>query len=122
MEKDRMENLDRILASEESLLPSSGFVAAVMERVREEAIAPKPITFPWKRVLPAMLIVAAALTWCMVQLLHMAVATPPNLSGVHLNALEAQAAKSAGWAIAALTVSLLSWILARRMVGRDSLV
>ena len=40
--------LDRILTAEEELVPSSGFVASVMERVREEAAAPEPIPFPWK--------------------------------------------------------------------------
>ena len=29
--------IDRILAAEEELIPSSGFLAATMERVREEA-------------------------------------------------------------------------------------
>jgi hypothetical protein len=34
---------------EEELLPSSGFVASVMDRVRQEAALPAPIPFPWKR-------------------------------------------------------------------------
>ncbi len=45
------EDLDRILASEEPLVPSSGFVAAVMEQVHEAAAAPPPLPFPWRRFL-----------------------------------------------------------------------
>jgi hypothetical protein len=41
--------LDRILSSEEPLTPSSGFAAAVMERVHEAAIEPPPLPFPWTR-------------------------------------------------------------------------
>ena len=39
--------INRILTAEEELIPSSGFLAATMERVREEAAMPKPIPFPW---------------------------------------------------------------------------
>jgi len=35
-----------------------GFLASVMDRVREEAAAPPPIPFPWKRALPGMALVA----------------------------------------------------------------
>ena len=43
------EDLDRILASEEPLVPSSGFAAAVMEQVHAAASAPPPLPFPWRR-------------------------------------------------------------------------
>ena len=58
--------LDRILTAEEELVPSSGFVASVMERVREEAAAPEPIPFPWKRVVPAQWLqsVGGVVWWC----------------------------------------------------------
>lgn len=123
-ESNRMEKLDRILASEEEIAPSSGFAASVMERVREEAVAPQPIPFPWKRVLPALVIVAVGLAWCLLQMVRMALAAPLNLSGavVHLSLFQAQSAKTAGWVVAALGISLLSWLLARRLVGRGEMV
>lgn len=123
-ESGRMENLDRILASEEELVPSSGFAASVMERVREENAIPEPIPFPWKRALPAMLIVAVGLVLCLVELLRMAMAAPVSSNGTtaHFTAFQAQSVKTVGWAVAALGVSLLSWLLARRMVGRDGAV
>ncbi|HEV7506647.1 MAG TPA: hypothetical protein VGS07_17265 [Thermoanaerobaculia bacterium] len=48
------DDLDRILASEEPLLPSSGFAALVMEQVRETAAPLPPIPFPWRRFLLAL--------------------------------------------------------------------
>jgi len=53
-----MEYFDHVLSAEEKIVPSSGFTRAVMEAVHREASAPMPIPFPWKRVLPAMLLVA----------------------------------------------------------------
>jgi len=45
------EELDRVLSEEADIVPSSGFVAAVMEAVTTEATAP-PLPFPWKRAWP----------------------------------------------------------------------
>ena len=53
--------IDRILATEEDLVPSSGFLASVMERVHDEAAAPAPIPFPWKRAIPGMLLAVGVL-------------------------------------------------------------
>ncbi|HEY2291782.1 MAG TPA: hypothetical protein VGM86_13870 [Thermoanaerobaculia bacterium] len=53
------DDLDRILASEEPLIPSSGFAAATMERVRESASAPPPLPFPWHRFLLGLLVMLA---------------------------------------------------------------
>ena len=43
------DDLDRILVSEESITPSGGFLASVMEAVRECRRYEIPIPFPWKR-------------------------------------------------------------------------
>ena len=47
-------DFDRILSSEEPIVPSSGFADAVMQAVRREAAAPPPISFPWKYALPGL--------------------------------------------------------------------
>ena len=44
-----MDDFDRILSSEDTLEPSSGFENRVMEAVREAAAAPPPLPFPWGR-------------------------------------------------------------------------
>ncbi len=70
MEPVKQENLDSILGTEEELAPSSGFVSAVMERVREEAAAPKPIPFPWKRVMPGAVVAIGGLLWIGVEVVR----------------------------------------------------
>jgi len=44
----RHDYLDRILYEEQQIMPSSAFVASVMDAVRREKMAPPPIPFPWK--------------------------------------------------------------------------
>jgi hypothetical protein len=46
------DNLDRILLEQDTLLPSSGFAASLMDTIQQQAAAPPPIPFPWKRALP----------------------------------------------------------------------
>ncbi len=56
------EDLDRVLASEPDIVPSSGFVEAVMDTVTAEATTP-PLTFPWKRAWPLAAAFPALLVW-----------------------------------------------------------
>lgn len=121
------ENLDRILAGEEEIAPSSGFVSAVMERVREEAAAPAPIPFPWKRVVPGAVLALGGVVWIGVQLARQGLTHMPDMvSPVQLLAHVPQqmtgTLEDAGWVAAALGVSLLSWLLARRMIGSRGLI
>src|SRR5262245_60397635 len=57
------DRLERILSAEDSLEPSSGFAASVMDAVRVQAHEPPPLRFPWPRFavgLVACLTLAAA--------------------------------------------------------------
>ena len=54
MNADTPDELDRILSQCETIVPSSGFTARVMEAVEQEALAPPPIAFPWKRAVPGL--------------------------------------------------------------------
>jgi hypothetical protein len=56
------EEMDRVLSDEPDIVPSSGFVAAVMEVVTTEAVSP-PLPFPWKRAWPLAAGFAALLMW-----------------------------------------------------------
>jgi hypothetical protein len=56
------EDLERVLADESDVVPSSGFVASVMDAVNAEAMAP-PLPFPWKRAWPLAAGFAALLLW-----------------------------------------------------------
>lgn len=118
------DDLDAILASEADLVPSSGFLAAVMERVEGEAIAPPPIPFPWKRMLPGMVIAAAVLGWALVEFLRSILASEADSSAtvIVLPHLALPLQRQAGWIAAALLVSLASWFLSRRLAGRSGLL
>jgi hypothetical protein len=45
------DELERLLASNDPLEPSSGFAAGVMAQVRRQAAEPPPLPFPWLRFL-----------------------------------------------------------------------
>jgi hypothetical protein len=64
--------IDRTLSQRDEILPSSGFVLSVMDAVRQEAAAPAPIPFPWKRALPFVVLGAAALALMVVAVVGMA--------------------------------------------------
>jgi hypothetical protein len=80
---------DSVAAHAESIEPSSGFAAAVMERVREEAAAAAalgPIGFPWRRAVPGI---------CMVLLAIAVSATLLTMGGIAVMHLASRAAFSA---------------------------
>ena len=111
------ERIDDILSKEEQLVPSSGFVSAVMERVRQEAAAPSPMPFPWKRAVPGFILAAGVFGWAAVEFarsLRMESAAIP-LPQLHLAPVAAQPLQQAGWVIAALAFSIGSWLLSRRL-------
>ena len=115
------DRIDEILGNEPELVPSSGFAASVMERVREEAAAPAPIPFPWKRAVPGMLVAAGVFGWSAVELVRFAgpalVELRNTQAPVAVNAAIARPLEQAGWVVAALAVSLITWVVSRRVVG-----
>ncbi len=113
------ERIDAILAAEEELVPSSGFLAAVMERVQAEAAAPPPIPFPWKLFMPGFVVAAGVMVWGAVEFARSigpAIAAM-KLSPPHVSAGLARPLEQAGWVVAALAVSLVSSIVSRRVAG-----
>ena len=114
--------IDRILAGEEELIPSSGFLASVMERVQEEAAAPLPIPFPWRRAIPGIVLTAGVFGWSAVELIRQGLPDMSTLPPLTLPAALVAPAEQAGWVAMALGVSLLSWLLARRLAGRGGLL
>ena len=50
-----MDELDRLLSTEEPLVPSAGFTARVMDAVHDAAALPPPLPFPWGRFLTGVL-------------------------------------------------------------------
>ena len=124
-----LSRIDEILATEAALVPSSGFLAAVMERVQEEAAAPAPIPFPWKRAAPGMVLAAGVFGWGAVELVRLGVPAMKGISirGISLAAPQllstaAAPVQQAGWVALALGASLASWLLARRLAGGRGLL
>ena len=108
-----------ILASEESIVPSSGFLAAVMERVEEESRAPAPIPFPWRRAMLAIPLIAGVFGWGVYEFTHYPISLLHSGPVPHLHLLATPAAPldQAAWIALALTASMLSWKLVRRLTG-----
>lgn len=121
-----MENemIDRILATEEELVPSSGFLASVMERVEQEAALPAPIPFPWKLALPGILLAVGVLGWGTVEVVRAAVPTmcAISLSAPQLSVAFTRPLEDAGWVAMALGISLVASLLSRRLAGRRGLL
>ena len=113
------DRINKILATEEELVPSSGFLASVMDRVREEAAAPPPIPFPWKRAIPGIVVAAGVLGWGALEMVRF---VEPSLHAVkleppHIAATMTQPLEQATWVAVALAVSLVSWMISRRAAG-----
>ncbi len=115
------ERIDEILGSEPELVPSSGFAASVMERIREETAVPPPIPFPWKRAVPGFVIAGCVLGWGAVELVRFAgpalVELRQTQAHVAVNAAMVRPLEQAGWVVAALAVSLITWVVSRRVAG-----
>jgi len=124
--------IGHILAGEEELMPSSGFAASVMEQVRQEAALPAPLPFPWERAIPLLVLVSGGIVWSTVEVVRIGLPglgltalgqsaqswlILPPLSGNLVHSLE-----QAGWVALALGISLLSWLLSRRLAGRGGLL
>jgi hypothetical protein len=134
-EQARIETeIGQILATEEELLPSSGFAASVMDRVRQEAALPAPMPFPWKRAIAGIMLASGVCGWGAVELVRRGQPVFGQL-GLYLTALNwlaifqphlsdslVHSAEQAGWVALALGISLLSWLVSRSLAGRGGLL
>lgn len=121
--------IDHILSAEDDLIPTSGFLVAVMERVEQQAAAPPPIPFPWRWALPGIVAAAGVFAWGGYELIHQGLllsSAPASKTylplTMHLLAALIASANQAEWVALALGVSLLSWLFARRLAGRGGLL
>jgi hypothetical protein len=124
--------LDRILSTEQEIVPSANFARNVMDKVRMEASTPPPIPFPWKRALPGLILCVLAV----VAVLVTAVLRPgpqrvPEVSGLSIwmrlwldlwpglsELLRAINAGGWGWIFLALLLTFVSVKLSLRVAGR----
>lgn len=118
------EPIHRILASDEPILPSYGFLAAVMERVEDESCAPAPIPFPWKRAIPGILLAVGVFGWVAYEWIRAGIPWLRNLitAQEQMPAAISQPLEQAAWVALALAISIASWILSRRIAGQSGLL
>jgi hypothetical protein len=116
------EHFDQIFAKEDELIPSSGFASLVMERIREEASAPPPIPFPWKRALPGAVLAAVGLGWGLVEVARMAIAAAHSPeTAMQMPQALSRPVENLGWTAGALGVAFFAWLAARRFAGDSRL-
>jgi hypothetical protein len=116
------DELDRIISEQDEIMPSSGFVSSVMEAVRQESAAPKPIPFPWMRALPVFAALGLVLTMVIAGLVQVTrmpatAAQTWTLPPVVASAVHALAQANAGWIAFALLLTLLSTVFSIRLAG-----
>ncbi len=122
----RPEEFDRILSTDDDIVPAAGFTASVMDRVRSEASTPAPIPFPWARALPglAALVASAALAgWAGVEGLARAPVLPVSpdaWSALFARILDGAAANRATWIAAALLLTLATSMVSMRLASPRS--
>jgi hypothetical protein len=116
--------IDQILATEQELIPSSGFLASVMESVHEEARKPAPIHFPWKRALPGILLATGVFGWGAYEFARQAIPAVKTVtfSAPQLSVAVSRPLEQAAWVAMALGVSLASWLLSRRLAGQSGML
>lgn len=120
--------IEDVLATEDALVPSSGFAGSVMERVHAEAARThKPIGFPWRRFLPGLVLVLPGLVYLAQLLIKSILAAGAdqanrsipftNVSVDFAIAINPQYLQMLLWLAVAAVISLLSLYLARRLAG-----
>ncbi len=113
------DELDRILAGDATLEPSSGFADAVRERIREGAVLHEPPAFPWRRYLAGLALLLAAASWCAVAVARTIGPGAPDALQRALSAmLHGPFALPLGLAAAALCVSFVLLTLTFRITRR----
>jgi hypothetical protein len=108
-------NLDRILSSDQDVVPSSQFVRNAMVAVHREASVPAPIPFPWRHVMPGLALCLAALASMIVLAVYQFWAGLPGTgpgSSMFLTAFEVANRLDLGWVAFALVVSFVPTKLA----------
>jgi hypothetical protein len=131
------DDLDRLLdehlsGTAEQLEPSSGFVLSVMESIQAQAAEPAPIPFPWRRALPALLLVLCSLAGLVSLVLRAGTsraATAPEHSQTTLSVLHSFVASAQFftgseatlcWIVVAGCLSVAAIAASFRLTGRSN--
>jgi hypothetical protein len=117
------DDLDRILSTDDDIVPASGFAVSVMELVKREASAPSPIPFPWVRLawgIAVMLGLALGLAWSgLTEPMAAPVmsVTQAAWSAAVASASDAAVRNGTMWAVGGLLLALASSIFSMRFAS-----
>jgi len=111
------DDIERLLADDDEITPSSRFLRAVMDAVQREATAPRPLEFPWLRALPGLV---ATITALAVATRHgIGAWSDPASMAVFDEELRQIMALAAGlglqWVVLAVAVTIVSALLPLRL-------
>src|SRR5438552_3276284 len=112
----RDDEFDQILSGEQQIVPSSGFVAVVMDDVRRTAVTPPPIAFPWKRALPGF--IATVVGFVSIFALAFAGMAPRVLASEEVVIFNSMYFAIVGWLVFALLLTLASTMLSMFLFQR----
>ena len=110
------DDIDLVLSSEDTIVPSSGFAASVMDTLRREVEAPPPIPFPWKRALPGLVSCVGALVTLLV-LSFMRDGRKTELPGGLTRIIEVANDAGVVWIAIALALSFVLVVLSMRVAS-----
>ena len=117
----RNDDIDDVLSTDETIVPSPGFTASVMQAVRREALSPPPIPFPWKRALPGLVSMGPAIVLGVARLaggFGAQASTGSSLAELMAPAIHAAERAEAQLIVLALLLSLASVMLSMRLAAR----
>jgi hypothetical protein len=115
------DDLDRILSTDDDIVPASGFTSLVMERVKGDASAPPPIPFPWTRLALGTAVMLSLALGLAASGLAESVAAPMlsvlqvDWSGVLTSVSDAAVRSGAMWTAGGLLLALASSMLSMRL-------
>jgi hypothetical protein len=117
---DHHDQLDEWLQSDAGatdIVPSSGFTDRVMTAVRESAVAPPPIPFPWLRVVPWIVVAIALMGFSSLELTRLSPAASPEVDwpGAWQNRLQSIASPDMAWLTLGILLSLVTMTFALRV-------
>ena len=107
------EDLSHILSTEPDIVPSSGFTKAVIDAVLDEARMPKPIPFPWIRVIPAAFACCLTVYFLAMKLLP----AEPAAWELHVRAIITFWRAGLNWLTLALSISTFAILITRRLLS-----
>lgn len=116
--------VEAILAGEDEIMPSSGFLASVMDHVRQEAALPPPIPFPWKQAVAGVLFVTGVSAWGVIELVRVGLPAMKSMPAIqiYVSANNTHPIEAAGWLALGLGTSLVSVVFSRQLAGRGGLL